>query len=263
MKLIPWNLCDEIEAYTTCAYDENHQLVDMSFHDDNYQQVLLNRQNLAKQLHTDLNHMVATFQQHTTCFLKVSYQDGGKGMYSCDDALIGYDAMYTKEPHLWLWTFHADCCPVLLYCQDQKIVAAIHSGWKGTVGEIVGKVTKHLIDNESCHPESIYAYIGPSIEQRNFEAKDDIIDLVKQMSFDTSSFYISKDNQTYLLNSKGLIRQQLLNLGVPLNHITVSPYCTIENNDLFFSYRRNKTAHRNITFIRIKKGIISNDSTNP
>ena len=252
MKLIPWQLFNEIEAYTTCAFDEHHQLIDMSYNGTNEQRVLHNRQILAKELKTDLHHMVATFQQHTTNFLKVSFKDGGRGMYSINDAFIGYDAMYTRDENLWLWTFHADCCPVLLYCRDQRIVAAIHSGWKGTVGEIVGKVTKHLIDYEQCHPEHIYAYIGPSIEQRNFEAKDDIIELVQKMSFDTSSFYIKKDDGNYLLDSKGLIRQQLLNLQIPLQHITVSPYCTIENEDLFFSYRRNKTTHRNITLIRLK-----------
>ena len=252
MKLIPWCLFNEIEAYTTCAYDENHQLIDMSYNGFNDQQVLKNRQALAQQLHTDLNHMVATYQQHTTRFLKVSKQDGGRGMLSRDDAFVGYDAMYTKDSHLWLWTFHADCCPVLLYCRDQKIVAAIHSGWKGTVGEIVGKVTKYLIEHENCHPEHIYAYIGPSIEQRNFEAKDDIIDLAKDMSFDTHAFYTEKEDGNYLLDSKGLIRQQLINLNVISEHITVSPYCTIENEELFFSYRRNKTPHRNITMIQLK-----------
>lgn len=252
MKLIPWNCFNEIEAYTTTAYDGD-RILDMSYNESLiHEDVLKNREELAQQLNTDLKHMVATFQQHTTNFKEVSLKDGGKGMWSRDDAFIGYDAMYTRDRHLWLWTFHADCCPVLLYCRDQQIVAAIHSGWKGTVGEIVGKVTQHLIENENCQPKEIYAYIGPSINQENFEAKDDIIDLVKQMSFDTSSFYKQKDDGAYLLNSKGLIQQQLLNLNVPKENITISPYCTIKDEDLFFSYRRNKSPHRNISLIQLK-----------
>ena len=249
MKLIPWQCFDKVEAYTTCAYDENNQIMDMSYNNPHYQDVYNNRQKLAQLLNTDLDHMVATLQQHTTNFIEVTLADGGKGMRSQEDALIGYDAMYTREKNLWLWTFHADCCPVLLYCPTQHIVAAIHSGWKGTVGEIVKKVTSHLIENEKCSPQDIYAYIGPSINQENFEAKDDIIDLVKQMSFDTSSFYKQKEDGAYLLDSKGLIKQQLLLLGVKEENITVSPYCTIKDEDLFFSYRRNKSPHRNITCI--------------
>lgn len=251
MKLIEWNCFDEIEAYTTTAYN-NQQLFNMSYNGIDDKQVLKNRQALASNLHTDLKHMVATLQKHTTNFIEVSLKDGGKGMFSRNDAIDGYDAMYTRDHDLWLWTFHADCCPVLLYCRDQKIVSAIHSGWKGTVNEIVGKVARHLVENERCDVKNIYAYIGPSINQNNFEARDDIIDLVKQMSFDTSEFYIKKDDGAYLLNSKGLIRQQLINLGVPSCNITTSPYCTIENEDLFFSYRRDKSPHRNITCIRMK-----------
>lgn len=252
MKLIEWNCFDEISAYTTCAYDEKHHLMNMSYNGIDDKQVLVNRQQLAQTLNTDLSHMVATLQQHTTNFIKVSLQDGGRGMLSKDDAFQGYDAMYTRDKHLWLWTFHADCCPVLLYCRDQKIVAAIHSGWKGTVGEIVGKVAHHLISHEQCQPEQMYAYIGPSIEQRNFEARDDIIDLVKNMSFDTHSFYTKKEDGAYLLNHKELIQQQLLQLRVPKQNITISPYCTIENEDLFFSYRRDKSPHRQITLISLK-----------
>lgn len=66
--------------------------------------------------------MVATYQQHTTNFIEVSLKDGGKGMYNRQNAFIGYDAMYTKDRQLWLWSFHADCCPVLLYCRDQKLL---------------------------------------------------------------------------------------------------------------------------------------------
>ena len=91
------------------------------------------------------------------------------------------------------------------------------------------------------------------VEARNFEAMDDIIDCVKKMSFDTSSFYTKKDETHYLLNSKGLIKQQLLNCGVLDEHIEVSPYCTMENDDLFFSYRKTHTKNRNISIIRLKK----------
>ncbi len=252
MKLISWDCFGEIEAYTTPKYF-NNQLFNMSFNEEDSEEVLKNRKLLADYLHSDLDHMIACRQRHTTNFIEVSSKDGGKGIYSHDDAFDNYDAMYTRDANVFLLSFHADCCPVLLYCRDQKIVAEIHSGWRGTVNEIAGKVTKHLIDNEDCHPQHIYAYIGPSIEQRNFEAKDDIIDLVKKMSFDTSSFYIKKDDGAYLLNSKGLIKQQLLNLGVKEENITVSPYCTIENNDMFFSYRKEKTIYRNVTMIKRKE----------
>lgn len=253
MKLIPWKFNnDMVEGYTVPAHIDG-RLFNMSYNGLDDKQVLENRKELAQMLHTELDHMVAPLQRHTTHYLSVNKNDGGKGIYSQKDAYLGFDALYTRDTDLTLFTFHADCCPVLLYCENQHLVAAIHSGWKGTVTEIVGKVTRHLIEDEGCDPNHIYAYVGPSIEARNFEAMDDIIDRVKSMSFDTSSFYTKKDETHYLLNSKGLIKQQLLNCGVLEEHIEVSPYCTMENDDLFFSYRKTHTKDRNISMIRLKK----------
>ena len=253
MKLLPWSYNNaHVQGYTVPAYEDG-QLFNMSYHDDDHEEVLANRKKLADYLGTDLDHMVAPHQRHTTNFKEVTLKDdGGEGMYKHSEKLDYVDATYTRDHHLTLLTFHADCCPVLLYSENQDLIAAIHSGWRGTVNEIVGKTTKYLIDNEGVDPASLHAYVGPSLEQRNFEAMDDIIDLVKKMSFDTSSFYIQKDETHYLLDSKGLIKQQLLNLGVKDEHIEVSPYCTTEHDDLFFSYRKNKSPYRNITIITMK-----------
>ena len=252
MKLLPWSMNNDLfEGYTVAGYQDG-KLFDMQFHDDNDEEIIANRKRLAEALHTDLKHMVAPMQRHTTNFLKVSLNDGGRGITSLDDAFEPIDATYTRDTDLLLYTFHADCCPVLLY-HESHLVAAIHSGWKGTVTQIVSKVVSYLIANENCAPEGFYAYIGPSLEMRNFEAMDDIIDQVKKMDFDTSSFYKKIDDKHYLLDSKSLILQQLLNLGVPRDHIEVSPYCTTEHEDLFFSYRKTKTACRNISIIRLKK----------
>ena len=42
----------------------------------------------------------------------------------------------------------------------------------------------------------------------------------------------------------------LLNLGLLKKNITVSPYCTVENDKLFYSYRKYKDSGRNITIIK-------------
>ncbi|MDD6385731.1 laccase domain-containing protein [Lactobacillus equicursoris] len=41
-------------------------------------------------------------------------------------------------------------------------------------------------------------------------------------------------------------------MGVPDENIEVSPYCTTEHDDLFFSYRKNRSPYRNISIIRMK-----------
>lgn len=239
---------DHVHAYSVPAFDEEGHNFNLGLNGIDDIQTMKNREALASQLHIPLSHMILPHQEHTVNFAKVTLADGGKGMYSLDTALPATDATYTLDAGLVLWSSHADCCPVLMYSPDQHLIAAIHSGWKGTVHEIVGKVTKHLIENEHVNPTNLLVYTGPALEQRNFEAMDDIIDLVKAMSFDTSSFYRIKDETHYTLNTKGLIKQQLLNLGVKEEHIEQSPICTFED-ERFFSYRKTKTKDRNMSII--------------
>lgn len=247
MKIIEWNLHPDVEAYTT-----TRQLGDISFNNPDHLLVLRHRQELASLLNSDLEHMVAPRQTHSTNLKQVYLKDGGTNMLNQSDVLKEVDATYTKDKDLFLLSFHADCTPVLVYCKDQKIVCAIHSGWLGTVRQIVDKTIRYLIEHEQCHPENMYCLIGPCISKKHLEVQDDVIEQVKKMNFDTSPFYIKTDDIHYLLDNRGLNKQQLLNLKVPEENIQVSDYCTVENNDLFFSHRKNKDGARNITLIKLK-----------
>ena len=53
--------------------------------------------------------------------------------------LRGYDAMITDIPGLAIGARSADCIPVLLFDPVHQAIAAIHSGWRGTVQRISQK----------------------------------------------------------------------------------------------------------------------------
>lgn len=247
MEIIEWKLHPDVEAYTT-----TRELGDISFNNPDKQLILSHRQKLASLLHSDLEHMVAPRQTHSTHLKQVFLSDGGTNMLCQSELLQDIDATYTKDQDLYLLSFHADCTPILIYCQDKKIVCAIHSGWLGTVRQIVDKTVRYLIEHEHCQSENMYCLIGPCISKKHLEVQDDVIDQVKQMNFDTTPFYIKTDDTHYLLDNKGLNKQQLLNLGVLEKNIIVSSYCTVENNDLFYSHRKNKDGARNLTLIKRK-----------
>lgn len=247
MKVIEWKIHEDVEAYTT-----TRELGDISLNNPNIKQVLNNRQELAAILKTDLQHMVAPRQTHSINLKQVYLKDGGTNMISLTDKLNEVDATYTKDSNLYLLSFHADCTPILIYCADTKIVCAIHSGWLGTVRQIVHHTVSYLIEKENCNPKDMHCLIGPCLSKKHLEVQEDVIKQVQAMNFDTSSFYQKIDDIHYLLDNKGLNKQQLLNLGVLESNIQVSTYCTNENNDLFFSHRVNHDGKRNITIIKKK-----------
>ena len=92
MKLIPWHIHDDVEAYTTTK-----ELGDISLNNPNILQVLQNRQELASLLNTDLEHMVAPRQTHSTNLKQVYLKDGGTNMFKQMDTLYEVDATYTKD----------------------------------------------------------------------------------------------------------------------------------------------------------------------
>ena len=251
MRISRIDLDQDIEIVSVLSIDENSQITDMSYNNPNHSQVLKNRKDVCDLLQTDFSHCVCPNQCHTTHFKLVDLTDGGKGMYSKEDAIKETDALITNVKDLWLWSFHADCCSVMIYAKDQSYIASIHSGWKGTVQEISKNVITYMKESLHCDPKYMLAFVGPTINQENFEAMDDIIQLVNKMSFDTHAYYIKKDDSHYLLDHKGLIKATLMHCGIREENIKVSEIDTYTNED-YFSYRRNKTTCRNVTMIKLK-----------
>jgi YfiH family protein len=151
---------------------------------------------------------------------------GKSGGYGESDALI------TDKPGIGLAISTADCAPVFLYDKENKVIAAIHSGWRGTQQKIVDKAVKKLKDEYSSNPENIYAYIGPSISWNNYEVGEEVAS-----QFDPK--YSAPRDGKFLLDVKSANLDMLLMNGIPRKNIQVSVLCSYELKDLLHSYRRD------------------------
>jgi polyphenol oxidase len=142
------------------------------------------------------------------------------------------DALYTNRKNNFLALSLADCIPVFLFEQKKKVVAAIHSGWKGTLNKITTLTIEKIINEFSIDLKKIYAFIGPGISVEHFEVGNDIAELFEEnvKSKRNGKNYIDLKKHNFL---------QLINIGVPKENIEVSDYCTYKEKDLFHSYRRD------------------------
>ncbi|MGE5430737.1 MAG: peptidoglycan editing factor PgeF [Syntrophomonadaceae bacterium] len=153
--------------------------------------------------------------------------------YTEESGLCGEsDAMITDKKNLGLGVSVADCTPVFLYDPKNKVIAAVHSGWRGTQKKILSNVLKKMSDEFNSSPEDLAAYIGPSISQDNYEVGKEFIDL-----FDPK--YLKPCEDKYLLDVKGANLDMLLEAGVPKSAIQVSSLCTFRMENLLHSYRRD------------------------
>lgn len=147
--------------------------------------------------------------------------------------LIGEsDAMITKKSGIGLAISAADCTPIFIYDRENRIIAAVHSGWKGTQKKILKKVLSNLSYHFKSRPENLYVYIGPSISQINYEVGSEVAVL-----FD-HKYLLLKEKKIYL-DVGGANFDILQNFGIPKNNIEVSEFCTFKEAELLHSYRRD------------------------
>ena len=97
--------------------------------------------------------------------------------------LEGYDAFICKLPGVAIGVRTADCVPILLYDPVQWVVAAIHSGWKGTVLKIAQKTIGLMKCDFGCLPENLRAIIGPAIGPNSFQVGPEVVDKFRNTGF--------------------------------------------------------------------------------
>ncbi|MGK9367968.1 peptidoglycan editing factor PgeF [Melioribacter sp. Ez-97] len=157
------------------------------------------------------------------------------------------DAMITTQPGIAIAISVADCIPVFLYDKKKKIIAGIHSGWRGTKANILGKTLDYLLHNFDVNPDSLFVYLGPSISRDNYEVGQEVAS-----QFDDK--YFLKNDGKYYLDLKGVCVDVLLNYGIPESNVEIYEGCTFKEKDLLHSYRRDgKLSGRALGVIYMKE----------
>ncbi len=157
------------------------------------------------------------------------------------------DAMITTTPKIALAISSADCVPIFMYDKRNNIIAGVHSGWRGTKANILGKTLDLLINKFNTSVDSLFVYIGPSISKENYEVGRDVAS-----QFDEK--YLSKNNEKYYLELRRVCLDVLLDYRVPEANIEIYKGCTFNKKDLLHSYRRDgKVSGRALGLIYIKE----------
>lgn len=168
--------------------------------------------------------------------------------------LRGIDALITNLVDCPIAVRTADCVPILLYDPTKKVVAAVHSGWRGTVLRIVCKVIGKMQESFGSNPNDLHAVIGPSIGASSFSVHDDVRIAFENASFPMDVICKPYGIDTYLIDLWKANKWLIETSGVKPTNIQVSGICTFVHHDEFYSarYEHNNKCGRNINVIRIK-----------
>jgi YfiH family protein len=133
----------------------------------------------------------------------------------------------------------ADCVPVLVADVESGAVAAIHSGWQGTVADVVGAGIAALC-RELGGEGRLLAAIGPHIETCCFEVGDDVAAKLQACAAGAEQAVERRAGTRPHVDLRKIVRAQLVSAGLADDAIDDVRGCTRCDADRFFSYRRDR-----------------------
>ncbi|MBI3934730.1 MAG: peptidoglycan editing factor PgeF [Acidobacteria bacterium] len=174
------------------------------------------------------------------------------------------DGLITDRKGLLLAILAADCLPVLVVDVRQRIVAAFHCGWRGTVRRIAQKGIGRMRQLFGSRPEDLRAAIGPGIRSCCYRVGEEVAaDYESQFLYSSSLLVIQKPQKKFVDKKYALMRserwrgtpshdgriihldlveanvRQLQEAGLDRAQIYAEAPCTSCHPELFFSHRRD------------------------
>ena len=148
-----------------------------------------------------------------------------------DDARTA-DALWCRhQDAVVVGVLTADCVPILLADVDGTVAAAVHSGWRGTVADIVGRTVRTLVDT-GIDARRLRAAIGPCIECDAFEVGAEV-------AAQFPAAFVRQQSPRPHVDLVAAVRQQLIAAGVVADSITRVGGCTFDQPGRFYSFRRD------------------------
>lgn len=154
------------------------------------------------------------------------------------------DALATAHEGSALVIQVADCQPVIIIDPVQRVVANVHSGWRGSIQNVVGRTVEALVADFACRPEHLICGIGPSLGPCCAE----FVNYREEIP----EHYWSYKRDANLFDFWQISIDQLRAAGVRFEHIHVARICTKCNQHLFFSYRGERKTGRFAAVVGIK-----------
>ncbi len=159
---------------------------------------------------------------------------------------VNCDALVSNTPKVLLAIKTADCVPLLIGDAKTGAFAAVHAGWRGTSASIVMKAIAELKKEYGTDAADLRAAIGPAARSCCYEVGSEVIERFKELFPQSDHLFTSARAGHSRIDLQKANQDHLIVAGVSPERIHVAPLCTMDRNDLFFSYRREKRVHGHV-----------------
>ena len=162
---------------------------------------------------------------------------------SAERKMVG-DAVVTDIPKKFLVVQVADCQSILLYDPARRVVANVHSGWRGSIDNIIGRTVNVMETCFGCLSIDMIAGIGPSLGP----CCSEFVNYEKEIP---KKYWKYMDGNT-CFDFWSVSLDQLCEAGVLAQNISLSRICTKCDSDRFFSFRGEGATGRFASVIGLK-----------
>jgi copper oxidase (laccase) domain-containing protein len=150
------------------------------------------------------------------------------GRYICD-------GLMTREPGLALVVRTADCLPLILYSEKEKIAGVIHMGWRSAEAGILENI-EHDLSTFVC-------VAGVGLRRCCYEVGEDFLKLKRLRHF------VGKKSQGYYFDPVAFALHHLTAKGLPARNFIEKGICSYCSKGAYHSVRKTGTSCRTLTFI--------------
>ena len=174
------------------------------------------------------------------------------------EELEGFDAFITDLPGVAIGVRTADCVPILISDPVHRVIAAVHSGWKGTVLMISQSTINLMGERYGTTPADLQVIIGPAIGPKSFQVGEEVTEKFKEAGFPMESIWsfdgpgdgnpMSGGHHIDLFRANRWILEEC---GVRPDSIQVHPIDTYQDPSFFSARREGTQCGRNINAIRM------------
>jgi polyphenol oxidase len=194
-----------------------------------------NRSLLARSFGTTLDRFLTVTQMHGTDLLVIDSPNPEFSHF----LKIECDGIVTNQQGIMIAVCVADCVPILLHDPVKGVVAALHAGWQGTVGNIAAKGVEAMTNIFECNRKNIVAAIGPAIGGCCYEVDAPVRDAFTKAGLPFDLWANDQGEGKWLLDLSAANSKLLADAGLAPDQIETSDLCVSCNQELFFSYRRD------------------------
>ncbi len=147
------------------------------------------------------------------------------------------DAVLSASPQVGCGVRSADCVPLLLAAPESGAVCAAHAGWRG-VAQGMAVVAVEALRKRAGSMARILAAIGPHISEEAFEVGADVAEQLEACRPGAGGVDWKRTPKPHVSLAR-ILEMQLVDAGLPKQHIDWVRGCTVMEPARFFSFRRD------------------------